>query len=182
MKLNFKKGFPGSRFWRRVLPVIRLWRITTPKFTTGFTLLEILISLSLIVVLAGLVFYSISGFRNKEALDTESRQISSILEEARSLTLSGQGGNAYGVRLQGDQIIRFVGTSFASGTASNITYTLNPAVKLNNVSLQGGGSDVVFDKLRGTTANYGTMILNLVSTTSSKKTITINSTGIIDVQ
>ncbi len=152
------------------------------NFKNGFTLLEILISLALIVMLAGLVFYSISGFRNKESLDTESRQISSILEEARSLTTSGQGGNAYGVRLLADQVIRFVGTSFASGTASNVTYNLNSAVRINNISLQGGGSDVVFDKLKGTTGNYGTMILSLVSTTSVKKTITVNPTGIMDVQ
>lgn len=182
MFANQKRGFPCSRFWCCNLPKVNCGQSPTPKFTTGFTLLEILISLSLIVILAGLVFYSVSGFKNKEALDTESRQISSILEEARSLTLSGQGGNAYGVRLLQDQVIRFVGTSFASGTASNIIYTLNRSVKLNNISLQGGGRDVVFDKLKGTTGNYGTMILNLVSTTSTKKTMTVNATGIIDVQ
>ncbi len=152
------------------------------SYKKGFSLLEILISIFLLTMLSALVYYSLSGFKNKQFLESNSRQVTAILEEARSLTISGQGGMQYGVHFQSDKVVRFSGSTYSSGTASNIPYVFDSAVNISNISLNAGGSDVVFDKIKGTTANYGSVELNLVSTTTPKKIIYINQGGIIDVQ
>ena len=108
--------------------------------------------------------------------------MTAILEEARSLTISGQGGMQYGVHFQTDSVVRFSGSTYSSGAATNVPYVFDSAVNISNISLGGGGSDVVFDKIKGTTVNFGSVQLNLVSTTTSKKIIYINKGGIIDTQ
>lgn len=151
-------------------------------YKRGFSIGEIMISIFLLVLLSSLVYYSLSGFKNKQFLESNSRQVTAILEEARSLTISGQGGQQYGVHFQSDKVVRFSGTSYSSGAVSNVPYIFDSAVNISNISLGGGGSDVVFDKIKGTTANYGSVQMNLVSTTTSKRIIYINQGGIIDTQ
>jgi len=145
-------------------------------------LIEMLAVLGIIVILSGLVFYSVSGFKNRQLLEAETRQVVAILEEARSLTLSGQGGNVYGVHFLSNQIIRFAGSAYVGGAAGNVVYPLSSAVSLNSISFNGGGADVVFDKLKGTTLNFGSLDVALTSSASTKKTVFINSTGIIDTK
>lgn len=52
MKINFQKksGFPGSRFWCRNSPKANCGQSPTPKFTTGFSLVEMIIYISLLAI------------------------------------------------------------------------------------------------------------------------------------
>jgi prepilin-type N-terminal cleavage/methylation domain-containing protein len=148
----------------------------------GFSLLEILLSLVIVTLLSTLAHYSLSGFKNRELLETNTRQITALLEEARSLTLSGQGGLSYGVYFQADRAVRFSGTTYATATVSNVVYLLDSALNLSKISLAGGGPSVLFNKLTGKTDTYGSVELNSTIATTTKKIIYINATGIIDVQ
>jgi hypothetical protein len=49
------------------------------------------------------------------------------------------------------------------------------------INLAGGGSDIVFSRITGDTANNGTIVIQLTSDSSKQKTISINSLGIIGV-
>ena len=147
----------------------------------GFSSAELLVTVSILVILSSLTFYSLSGFKSSRYLEADTRQITSLLEEARSLTLAGQGGKVYGVHFASGQAVRFSGPTYSALAADNVVYSLSPGQIINTISLSGGGADIVFEKLKGTTLQYGTVEVTTTST-GKKKTIIINQTGIIDTQ
>ncbi len=152
------------------------------RFKKGISTPELLVVLFLMTLLATLVYYSLSGFKNKQALEANVRQVTALLEEARSLTLSGRGGLAYSVYFQADRVVRFSGSVYATSSTDNVPYLLDSSVTISSISLVGGGPSVLFDKITGKTTTSGTIQLIAVGATSTKKTIVINSTGIIDTQ
>jgi hypothetical protein len=55
-------------------------------------------------------------------------------------------------------------------------YWYESPVTLSSLTLQGGGNDIGFDRLKGTTANGGTIVL---MASPFSKTISITGTGSI---
>ena len=148
----------------------------------GFTTIEALLALCILVLVTRLVYSSFSVFRNRQFLETNTRNVVSLIEEARSLTLSSRGGSSFGVHFDSDRAVRFSGLVYSSGSASNVVAKLDVPVTLSLINITGGGSDVVFNKIKGTTDTSGTLELSLVASSSIKKIITVRSTGIVDVQ
>jgi len=143
----------------------------------GFTLIEIIVVLAIGAFLTGFVALSFSKVNEHEVLNTNSDLIVSILNEARSMTLSSVGDTGYGVHFDTDQVVLFRGTSYSSGAATNLPTTLNSRVALRNISF-GGGNNVVFNRLTGATAQSGTLQIYLKSATTTYKTISVSGTGI----
>lgn len=143
----------------------------------GFSLVEILLALSIIAVIAVVGVTSFSNYNTEKALSLEAEKVVSLLVKARSLSLSAKGGDVYGVHFDTDKAVLFKGTSYSAGTAGNQAQQLNSAVRISATVLAGGGAEVVFRKLTGTTAQSGTVTLALVKNGSLTKTVTITATG-----
>lgn len=143
----------------------------------GFTVIEILVVLALGALLTGFVVSSFSKVNEHEVLNTNSDLIVSILNEARSMTLSSVGDTGYGVHFDTDQVVLFRGTSYSSVSATNVPTALNSRVAMRNISF-GGGSNVVFNRLTGATAQAGTLQIYLKNASTTYKTISVSATGI----
>ena len=74
----------------------------------------------------------------------------------------------------------FVGNLYSAGHASNTVFSLNEGVEIVNISLAGGGSDVVFDRLTGETNQNGSFVIRLKSDNTASTTLTLYGTGIIE--
>ncbi len=144
----------------------------------GFTAIEFLIALSVLAVLTTIIFVSMSSFRNSKALQMVSEDILSLIDEARGDTLSAKDGYSYGVHFESAKIVIFRGTVYSSSDSSNKTVDVDGAVDVYNVSLTGGGQDVLFQRLTGKTGQNGTVMIRLKSDNSKTKTITIEVSGI----
>ena len=147
--------------------------------TAGFTLFELVLVIAVIGVMASIVVISFSGFRTGQTIPTAVDEITSLLQKAESDTLSGLGGNQYGVHLQSDRAVLFSGTTYSSTSTSNIAIINDSNIAIASTTLQGGGSEVLFNKLTGETADYGTFIVKNTSTAVGQKTITISKTGLV---
>lgn len=151
----------------------------------GFTLLEILVAVGIIVLLCVIIIGSFSSFRKNQEFDNAIEDAVSVLNSAKSKTLSSENASQYGVHLETSRIVLFTGTTFTESNVgsnpSNQITKLPNSVELVNISLNGGGSDVVFKRLTGDTDKYGSFIIRLKSDVSKNKTIEIKSTGIINV-
>lgn len=151
----------------------------TPKsLAWGFTVMEFLIALSILAVLTTIVFTSMSAFRSGKALQTVSEKILSLLDEARGNTLSAKDSYAYGAHFESSIMVLFRGAAYSSSDPNNKTVDIDGAVEILNISLAGGGQEILFQKLTGKTSQNGTITIRLKSDNSKTKTIVIETSGV----
>lgn len=148
----------------------------------GFSLVEIIVTLGILAIVSAIVLSSLSSNTDREALAKNADAAASVLTEARSLTTSAKSASNYGVHLESTGPTLFTGTTYSAGASSNRSLALNARVSITNISLTGGGSDVVFSKLTGNTSQDGTFRVTLVSDPSVYKTVIIYKTGLVEVQ
>lgn len=146
----------------------------------GFTLIEILVVLALGALVTTFVALSFSKVNATEALDKNSDLVVSVLHEARAMTLSAVDDTRYGVHFDEDKAVLFRGAVYSAASATNVATTLNSQVGIRNISLSGGGANVVFNRLTGATAQYGTLEIYLKSAPTTYLTITISGTGVAE--
>lgn len=149
-------------------------------YTKGVSFIEIVIVIAVIGILVAIVVPSLTLFRNEQALRNTTADIVSLLNEARTNTISSINSSQYGVYFESGRAVLFVGSTFTEPNATNKEVEFSNAVTIpssGGISLSGSGSSIVFSRISGDTSNYGTIIVQLVSDTSRSKTITIGKTG-----
>lgn len=144
----------------------------------GFTILEFLVSLSILTILAMIIFSSVSTFRSNKGLQIVAEDILSLLNEGRNDTLSAKDSYSYGVHFESSEITIFRGTIYSSSDTNNRSVVIDGSVEIASISLVGGGQNVLFQKLTGKTNQSGTIIIRLKSDNSKTKTITIEASGV----
>lgn len=160
--------------------MLKFLKIKKNGLDSGFTLIEILIVLFVIVIISSIVVLSLSKFRNEQALKNETTNIISFINKTKQNTLSSVNSVNYGVHFETDQMTLFVGPIYIDGAETNEVVTFSSLVEipiLGGLNI-GGGSDVIFERLTGETTG-GTIILQLKSDATKQKTITISRTGVI---
>jgi prepilin-type N-terminal cleavage/methylation domain-containing protein len=146
-----------------------------PGSQTGFTLLEMIISVAIIAALFGLS--TVGAFQLSKQLNISSADtgVINILSTAARKARDGSGQSNWGVHLPYDDSTRslneitiFKGLSYALRDADyDIDYPFSDSTLFTTVSLSGSspssGDDheVVFSALSGQTDNYGTITLTI---------------------
>lgn len=151
-------------------------------YSRGISVIEILIVIAVIGILVAIVVPNLTRFRNEQALKNTSADIISLLNEARSNTISSVNSSQYGVYFESGRAVLFVGSTFTEPNSTNKELSFSSAVTIQSsggISLNGGGSTVVFSRISGDTSNYGTITIQLVSDSSRQKIITIGQTGLV---
>ena len=152
-----------------------------PLKRQGFTILEILFVVAIMALVVTIITFSLSKLNASQALDKSATLVISILDEARSLTLSSKNDSQYGVYFEDSQLTLFQGATYSSSDPANVVTSLHSLVGLRNVTLSGGGTSVVFKRLTGNTDETGTVEVFLKASPASFYTITISVTGIVEL-
>jgi len=152
------------------------------KGKRGVTLLEIILVLAILAILAASSVGGLSAYRGKQVLSGETSQVAAIFSKARSQTLASRSELSYGVRLETDRVTLYTGPTFDSVPGTREEYVLHNMVNLTDISLSGGGTDVLFERLTGETASYGTFRVTLLSDTSQHNTFSIKQTGLTGLE
>ena len=153
-----------------------------PCSRNGFTLIEVLVAIVILAVLTTVVFSALVRFNRAQALTSATESIHAALNEARSLTLASKSRTVYGVHFDMGSTTLFQGAMYTSTDPNNEVIMLSNAVIISSVSLEGGGQDVVFDRLTGKTSQYGTITLSLTADATKTRTVTIDTSGIIEAR
>ncbi len=155
------------------------------KSSSGLTLIELLIVISVIAVLSSFGILNLFNFKANQDLDNSAKEIVSSLREASSKSVTGENLNIQGERWgvhfdnsgSSDFYEVFKGTSYPGTTLRK--RILNPRLEFeipaNNSSL-----DVFFDKLTGITNSSQTVKIRLVNDPSKFKIISISPNGSIN--
>jgi type II secretory pathway pseudopilin PulG len=109
----------------------------------AFTFLEVVVVMGILVAIALLVLpYTISQIEEARA-ENQSVSVASELFSQQQDAYAGKNNSAFGVSLEEDAYTVFRGTSLAAA-AESTTITLPSGVTIQNISLTGGATEIVF--------------------------------------
>ena len=145
----------------------------------AFTLIETLIILAIIAVMAVLSVPFYQSFQIRTQLDDNGEEIVQTLRRAQSKAMAIEDDQVFSVHFESNKFVLFKNTPYNPNDPDNEITDL-PLTLSISINLNGGGSDVVFDKLKGTTVNYGTVTISSVNNES--RTISISKSGKIEVE
>lgn len=151
-----------------------------PKKSRGFTLLEMLAVIAIMGLLAVVVVDPIVTFRNNQQVTSAAEEVLELFTEARTKTLSSYDGARWGVHLATDRAALYK-TAYATSAPDTRAVIFPGTVEIDEITLAGNATDVLFDRLTGKTAQIGTFRVRLSATTTLSRTITILSTGNVSI-
>jgi prepilin-type N-terminal cleavage/methylation domain-containing protein len=148
----------------------------------GFSLIEIIIVMALVLILVAASFSAYPLFTKKTDLTSSVERIVDTLRLAHSNTLASEGGISYGVHFENDKFAVFKGTSYSVSDPNNILFDLDSDLEIYDIDLNGGGQDIIFNRLTGYTAQNGDINIRVIEDASSSFSVSINSSGSVNIK
>lgn len=145
--------------------------------SSGFTLVETLIVLGVIVVFASMAGLNLVGVYHQRNLNNYSSKIAYILRAARDKSINQENADQWGVHFDNSSssFALFQGGSYNGGVISQYA-RLSSDIKFVNPS-SGSSLDIVFGKITGLPSSTSSVIISLINNINVSSTITINSNG-----
>jgi len=147
----------------------------------SFTLVELLITVGILAVLMTMAVPAFQFFRGESELNETAEEIINILRLSQNKTLASERASNYGVYFESDKFVLFKGVSYDPLAPDNDIHNLRKRLEIYEISLAGGGSEIVFDKLVGTTSQFGSTSLRLKTDASKTRTIYIENSGQVNL-
>lgn len=147
---------------------------------SGFTLIEFLVTITILVLATGLVLPSFNFFRKQSSLDGAAQEITSALRLAQNQTTASENSSSFGIYFETNKFTVFKGGTFSPSSPDNKVHLLSPSLTISEIDL-GGTNFVVFDRLTGDTANYGSVKIEQVNDNTKNKTVFIDASGIVSL-
>lgn len=152
------------------------------RHNSGFTLVEVLVAIILVSAAAAVVALSFSKISENQALNSSAETAAALTRESRSRALAGANDSRHGVYLGDEEIVMFQGAFYVENNPQNISKDLHPQTAIRSIVLQGGGRAIVFEKLRGNTAESGSFEIYLKNDPQKFRSVTVSAAGLIEVR
>lgn len=141
-------------------------RTNMKKGSAGFTLVELMVSIGILVIL-----FTISTINFSTILPntSQSTTINSLVSDIRAQQTKAQAGNSqYGIHFESASYTLFKGTTYSSTDPSNFVVTLDPTVRLTST-----GSQIVFSSGSGDVSDPpgGNENVSLTNSETNKVTV-----------
>lgn len=145
----------------------------------GFTVIEVVVGLFIVVMLAAGAVAVFKEFKSDTDVSQAQEIVVSALRVARSRTLGSVGPSVYGAHFASTSATVFKGATYDVSSPDNEVSSLPSTSQISNISLTGGVSDVVFERVTGNASATGTITLSSTSDEFNTKTVVINESGLI---
>ena len=149
---------------------------------SAFSIIEIIITIAVGLILFTIATSAFIGMRNRQALNTAVEQISSTIQNSQAKTLASKKSQNYGVHFETNRLVMFEGSAFTEPNATNKEIKFSNLAEISIISLNGGGQNIIFERLTGETNQYGAITVRVRNDASDAKTITIEKTGSVSVE
>ena len=146
------------------------------SYKTGFTLLELVIVVSIMALIAGILLSGLQNYASYQRYNQASADVEFILNQARLNAKIASGDTSHGIKFSGGDMILFEGDVYSAVDPANelVSYSLvNIAA-----TLTAGIDEIVFSKLSGIPSATGTIVVSGTSFNAST-TFTVSDAGVI---
>jgi len=144
----------------------------------GFSLIEIIISLVVLALVVGGIIFSFSSYAARKELQSANARVATLIAEARSKTLVGEGNVAWGVHFEETKAVLFKAPTYNPSTVENKIEAVQKRVYISSINFQN--NQIIFARLTGAASSAGSVILSVRGNSSLTKTISINALGTIE--
>jgi len=147
----------------------------------SFTLVEILIVIAILGGLAGLAFPIMRSLLIANYLTSSAEEIVQCLRQAQTNAMGGARDSKWGVFFDqnNNKFTLFKGDFFGQDHSYDLAQELPKSIEIKNISLNGGGAEIVFEKTSGKTNQFGSLTLEGLN--NQTKNIIVNEYGVIEV-
>ena len=154
--------------------------VLTHKLSRGFTAVEIVVALGILVLIFGIGTQVFVTSRNAKQLETYTDGVSSKLEEAKTNALAGKNGTNFGVKFSTTSYTYFNGSSYSSSATSNVPYNLLGKYNISN-NIPGTDDAILFTRLTGIPSATGTIVISDGGSPAKTATVTVGVMGDVSV-
>lgn len=149
------------------------------KGVNGFTLLELIVVISLISLMTIFAFPFISGSVGRSQLQSTGWEVQDLLRRAQAQSMSGKGNTQWGVHFETNTFSLFAGATYNALDPDTIIYDFPYSIQMQSITVNGGGNDIIFTRSKGKTSNFGDVII-LDTSSNTTVTISVSKEGKID--
>jgi len=143
----------------------------------AFTILEIMLVVTIMAISLGLFALYSQASQVRSDLRGQTGVFVSHLRLTQSDAMSGKGNVDHGVHLEDTGYTVFYGSIYNVNNPNNEVITLPVSLTIQNILLNGGGSDILFTTPHGETLQYGSV--DVTSTSGDSITISIGALGTV---
>lgn len=140
----------------------------------GFTLIEILLVIAIIVILAAILVPLGLDFYKRQQLQAHSQQILQTLRRAQLKAMAVEEDSSFGVYITNDGYILFKGISYLNRDPQYDEIFELPSI----ITINDPPKEIVFSKLEGKPSLIGDIVLN---SDDESRTINVNKFGRISL-
>ena len=146
--------------------------------TKGFSLVELMLSIWLLfLIFATADYYYLQKQRIIE-IEVVAEELKATLYEARENSRNYKDNSIYGIHLNIDSYSMFKWSTLTS-TGIDLSTTFPNFITIEEINLNGSGSEIVFDKNTGNTDMYGNF--KLINDSGENLLFEVNSLGLINL-
>lgn len=139
----------------------------------GFTLVEVLLSLALIALIAGISIPVFQGLQTRNDLDVAANTIAQSMKRAQVLAQAVNSNDTWGVYIQEGNVTIFKGTDYASRDMS-----FDEISSISSTITKSGIDEVIFSEFYGEPQTTGT--ITLTSINEETRELAINEKGTVN--
>ncbi len=151
----------------------------------GFTLVELIVVMAIFATISGVVTVSLSNFLAASSLENTVKQLVQNIRKAQSYSMMRVKDDQWGVYFDdngggaGQSFTFFKGSNYGLDASYDDVHELPDNLSFSNISFNGGGNEIVFEKVIGETINTGS--IDVLQSNGSAYTITINTLGQLEI-
>ncbi|TSC55864.1 MAG: Uncharacterized protein G01um101418_553 [Parcubacteria group bacterium Gr01-1014_18] len=145
----------------------------------GFTLIELIITAALVLLMTAVALPPLGKYMVGNSTAESASEMSTFIQTARNRAIHGNFNDSYGVRLLSDRFILFKGAVFSAGESDNRTTLLPPGLEIADVTLAGGGTDIIFTDILGRTSQPGSAKIRVIGS-PDHWLVTVSAEGVVE--